>query len=126
MQARELPDGWDSDLPTFPADAKGMASRVSSGKVLNAVAKRVPWLIGGAADLAPSTMTLLTFDGAGDFEAGQLRRPQFPLRHSRARHGRGAQRHGAVVRAAVRRDVLRLHRLHAAVDAAGGARCGCR
>ena len=61
-----LPDGWDKDLPTFPADAKGVASRTSSGKVLNAVAKNVPWLIGGSADLAPSTMTTLTFDGAGD------------------------------------------------------------
>ena len=72
----------------FPADAKGMARARCSGKVLNAVAKRVPWLIGGSADLAPSTKTRLTFDGAGDFEAGQLRRPQFPLRHPRTRHGR--------------------------------------
>ena len=70
MQHRQLPDGWDKDLPTFPADAKGMATRESSGKVLNAVAKNVPWLIGGSADLAPSTKTRLTFDGAGDFEAG--------------------------------------------------------
>jgi transketolase len=70
MQERRLPDGWDRDLPTFPADAKGLATRDSSGKVLNAIAKNVPWLIGGAADLAPSTKTRLTFDGAGDFEAG--------------------------------------------------------
>ena len=70
MQHRQLPDGWDKDLPAFPADPKGMATRISSGKVLNAVAKNVPWLIGGAADLAPSTKTRLTFDGAGDFEAG--------------------------------------------------------
>jgi transketolase len=70
MDRRELPKGWDADIPTFPADAKGMASRISSGKVLNAVAKRVPWLIGGSADLAPSTMTLLTFEGAKDFEPG--------------------------------------------------------
>ena len=68
MQKRELPDGWDADIPSFPADAKGMAGRDASGKVENAVAKRVPWLIGGAADLAPSTKTRLTFDGAGDFE----------------------------------------------------------
>jgi transketolase len=67
MQHRQLPDGWDKDLPTFPADPKGVASRDSSGKVLNAVAKNVPWLIGGSADLAPSTKTLLTFDGAGSF-----------------------------------------------------------
>ncbi len=70
MQRRELPQGWDKDLPVFPADPKGLASRDSSAKVLNALAKNVPWLIGGAADLAPSTKTRLTFDGAGDFEAG--------------------------------------------------------
>jgi transketolase len=70
MQHRQLPEGWDKDLPTFPADPKGMATRVSSGKVLNAIAKHVPWLLGGSADLAPSTKTRLTFDGAGDFEAG--------------------------------------------------------
>ena len=71
MQHRELPPGWDADLPTFPPDPKGLASRDSSGKVLNALAQRLPWLIGGAADLAPSTKTRLTFDGAGDFEAGK-------------------------------------------------------
>jgi transketolase len=70
MQRRDLPDGWDSDIPVFPADEKGIASRDSSGQVLNAVAERVPWLLGGAADLAPSTKTRLGFDGAGDFEPG--------------------------------------------------------
>ena len=70
MQHRQLPDGWDKDLPTYPADAKGVATRASSGEVLNALAKKLPWLIGGAADLAPSTKTRLTFEGAGDFEAG--------------------------------------------------------
>jgi transketolase len=70
MQRRELPEGWDKDLPMFPADAKGLATRESSSKVINAVAKNVPWLIGGSADLTPSTKTRLTFDGAGDFEAG--------------------------------------------------------
>lgn len=69
MQQRELPDGWDKDIPVWPADAKGDASRNTSGKVLNAIAQNVPWLIGGAADLAPSTKTRLTFDGAGDFTA---------------------------------------------------------
>ena len=69
MQKRELPEGWDADLPSFPADAKGLASRDSSAKVLNAIAPRYPWLIGGAADLAPSTKTRLTFEAAGDFEA---------------------------------------------------------
>jgi transketolase len=71
MQHRELPDGWDKGLAAFPADAKGLATRDSSGKVLNIIAQNVPWLIGGAADLAPSTKTRLTFAGAGDFEAGQ-------------------------------------------------------
>lgn len=69
MQKRELPDGWDKDIPTFPADEKGIAGRDASAKVLNAIAKNVPWLIGGAADLAPSTKTRLTIDGAGDFLA---------------------------------------------------------
>jgi transketolase len=67
MQRRELPDGWDAGIAVFPDDAKGLASRDSSGQVLNAVAQRVPWLVGGAADLAPSTKTRLTFEGAGDF-----------------------------------------------------------
>ncbi|MEY4511443.1 MAG: hypothetical protein RLZZ450_3565 [Pseudomonadota bacterium] len=66
---RKLPDGWDADLAAFPADAAGISGRDASGKVLNAIAKRVPWLIGGSADLAPSTKTRLTFEGAGDFEA---------------------------------------------------------
>ncbi|MDB4987033.1 MAG: transketolase [Myxococcaceae bacterium] len=69
MQRRELPDGWDKDIPSFPADEKGIASRDSSQKVLNAIAKNVPWLIGGAADLAPSTKSNLTFQGAGSFES---------------------------------------------------------
>jgi transketolase len=68
LQAGELPAGWDKDIPVFPADAKGIASRESSGKVLNAVAKNVPWLLGGAADLAPSTKTLIS--GGGDFAKG--------------------------------------------------------
>jgi transketolase len=69
MQRRTLPDGWDADLPEFPPDPKGIASRDSGGKVLNAVAGRVPWLIGGSSDLAPSNKSRLTFDGAGDFSA---------------------------------------------------------
>jgi transketolase len=70
MQHRELPDGWDRELPTFPPDAKGLASRDSAGQVLNVIARNVPWLIGGAADLAPSTKTRLTFAAAGDLEPG--------------------------------------------------------
>jgi transketolase len=69
IQRRDLPDGWDQDIPIFPADPKGIASRDSSARVLNAIAPRLPWLLGGAADLAPSTKTRLTFPGAGDFEA---------------------------------------------------------
>jgi len=69
MQRGELPEQWQNALPTFPADVKGMATRESSGKVLNAIAERVPWLLGGAADLAPSTKTHLSFDSAGEFQA---------------------------------------------------------
>jgi transketolase len=70
MQRRELPAGWDRDLPTFPADAKGVAGRDASGKVLNVLARNVPWLLGGSADLGPSNKTTLLFPGAGDFETG--------------------------------------------------------
>jgi transketolase len=69
MQHRQLPEGWDKDLPIFPADAKGIAGRQASSTVLNVIANNVPWLIGGSADLAPSTKTRLTFDGAGDLTA---------------------------------------------------------
>ena len=69
MQHRQLPQGWDKDLPIFPADAKGIAGRQASSTVLNVIAKNVPWLIGGSADLAPSTKTRLSFDGAGDLTA---------------------------------------------------------
>jgi transketolase len=70
MQHRTLPDGWTAGLPEFRPDPKGLATRDSSGQVLNAVARHVPWLIGGSADLTPSTKTHLTFDGAGDFQPG--------------------------------------------------------
>ncbi|MCC6126873.1 MAG: transketolase [Pirellulales bacterium] len=69
IERRELPADWDADMAPFPADAKGMASRVSSGKVLNQITKRVPWLLGGSADLAPSTNTLITYEKVGDFSA---------------------------------------------------------
>jgi transketolase len=67
MQHRQLPDGWDRKLPVFPPDATGLAGRETSGIVLNVLAAAIPWLIGGSADLAPSTKTRLTFEGAGDF-----------------------------------------------------------
>ena len=70
MNQHTLPDGWDRDIPSFPADAKGIASRDSSQKVLNAIAPNLPWMIGGAADLAPSTKSNMTFGAAGDFEPG--------------------------------------------------------
>jgi transketolase len=70
IQTRQLPDGWDKNLPSFPADAKGVATRESSGKVLNVIAQNVPWLIGGSADLDTSTKTHLKFEGAGEFQAG--------------------------------------------------------
>ncbi len=71
MKKRELPDHWDANLPSFVADSTGLASRDSSAKVLNAIASHYPWLIGGSADLAPSTKTRLTFEEAGDFEANK-------------------------------------------------------
>jgi transketolase len=69
MQHRQLPEGWDKNLPTYPADKKGVAGRNASADVLNKLAQSVPWLLGGSADLAPSTKTRLTFEGAGDFTA---------------------------------------------------------
>jgi len=68
MQRRELPDGWDRNLPVFPPDAKGIAGRDASGKTLNALAQNIPWFIGGSADLGPSNRTTLTFTGAGDIQ----------------------------------------------------------
>jgi transketolase len=93
MQRRELPDGWDKNLPTFPADAKGVATRESSGKVLNVVAQNIPWLIGGSADLATSNKTNLK--DAGDFEAGSYkgRNLHFGVRE----HVMGASVNGMVV-----------------------------
>ncbi len=66
---RELPEGWEKALPLFPPSSTGIATRDASGKVLNALAEKIPWLLGGAADLAPSTKTRLTFEFAGDFQA---------------------------------------------------------
>jgi transketolase len=69
MLRRELPKGWDKGLPTYVADSKGIATRDASAQVLNVLAKNVPWLLGGSADLGPSCKTRLTFEGAGDFSA---------------------------------------------------------
>jgi len=93
--SRELPKGWDAELPIFSTDEKGIATREASGKVLNAIAKRVPWLIGGAGDLAPSTKTKLSFDGAGALERGQPggRNMHFGIRE----HAMGAAVNGLVL-----------------------------
>jgi transketolase len=68
IMRRVLPKGWDSAIPSFAASEKGIATRDASGQVLNAIAAHIPWLVGGAADLSPSTKTHLTFEGAGDFQ----------------------------------------------------------
>src|SRR5580693_6854447 len=70
MQLRELPAGWDRDLPSFPPDSKGIAGRDASSQVLNVLAQNIPWFLGGSADLASSNKTALKFDGAGEFEPG--------------------------------------------------------
>jgi hypothetical protein len=72
MQHRQLPDGWDADIPGLPADAKGLATRDSNGQVLSAFGQRIPWLVGGSADLTPSTKTRLAFDGSGDVGPGSF------------------------------------------------------
>jgi transketolase len=92
MQKRALPDGWDKNLPNFPADPKGMATRESSGKVLNALAQNIPWLVGGSADLAKSNKTNLLFEDAGDFFTNEFkgRNIHFGVRE----HGMGAAVNG--------------------------------
>jgi len=92
IQSGKLPAGWDSEIPTFPADAKGVATRASSGKVLNAIAEKVPGLLGGSADLEPSTKTGLKFEGAGVFLPGTYcgRNFHFGIReHAMAAIGNG-------------------------------------
>jgi transketolase len=69
MQRRDLPNGWDRNLPVFPADLKGVAGREASGKVLNVLAQNIPWFIGGSADLGPSNKTTLKYEGAGNIQA---------------------------------------------------------
>jgi transketolase len=95
MQRRDLPDGWDKSLSSFPPDPKGIATRESSGKVLNTLAQNIPWLVGGSADLATSNKTALKFDGAGDFEAGSYggRNFHFGVRE----HGMAAALNGMVL-----------------------------
>jgi transketolase len=92
IEARDLPAGWDKDIPVFPTDAKGLATRDSSGQVLNAIAKNVPWVVGGSADLNPSTKTFLKFPEAGVFTAKTPggRNVHFGVRE----HGMGAIMNG--------------------------------
>lgn len=92
MEARDLPAGWDKDIPVFPTDPKGLATRESSGTVLNAIAKHVPWVVGGSADLNPSTKTFLKFEGAGVFSPKNWggRNVHFGVRE----HGMGAIMNG--------------------------------
>ena len=120
MQRRELPAGWDRNLPTFPADAKGIAGRDASGKVLNVLAQNIPWFLGGSADLGPSNKTTLTFEGAGDFQADNPggKNLHFGIRE----HAMAAIVNGLSLSKlrAVRRDVLHLQRLRAARDPAFG------
>ena len=120
MQKRELPAGWDRNLPVFPADAKGIAGRDASGQVLNVLAQNVPWFLGGSADLGPSNKTTLKYEGAGDIE------PDTPggknLHFGIREHAMGAAVNGLSLSKlrAVRRDVLHLQRLRAAGDPALG------
>jgi len=95
MQKRQLPEGWDKNLPVFPADAKGMASRESSGKAVNALAKNIPWLIGGSADLAKSNKTNLDFPGAGDFFPGEYKGRN--LHYGVREHAMGAAMNGMAI-----------------------------
>ncbi len=92
MENRDLPAGWDKDIPVFPTDAKGIATRDSSGTVLNAIAKNVPWIVGGSADLNPSTKTFMKFEGAGVFTSKTPggRNVHFGVRE----HGMGAVMNG--------------------------------
>ena len=93
----ELPRGWDADIPSFPADPKGAATRNISGTVLNALASRVPHLIGGSADLAPSTKTLIA--GSRDFTDGQF--DQRNIRFGVREHGMGSILNGMALHGGV-------------------------
>ena len=95
IERRELPIGWDRNLPVFPADPKGVAGREASGKTLNVLAQNIPWFMGGSADLAPSNKTLLTYEGAGHFQADNFggKNLHFGIRE----HAMGATLNGLAV-----------------------------
>ncbi len=113
MQKRELPAGWDRNLPVFPADAKGVAGRDASSQVLNVLAQNIPWFLGGSADLGPVEQDDAQVRRRRRLRAANAGRTQSPLRHPRARDGGRRQRHVAVEAASVRRDVFHLQRLRA-------------
>ena len=119
MQRRELPAGWDRNLPVFPADPKGLAGRDASGKVLNVLAQNIPWFLGGSADLGPSNKTTLTFTARAIFSRQPGRKNlHFGIRE----HAMAAMVNGlvAVQAPGLRRDVLHLQRLRPARDPAFG------
>ena len=120
MQHRELPAGWDRNLPVFPADPKGVAGRDASGKVLNVLAQNIPWFLGGSADLGPSNKTTLTYEGAGKLPGRKPGRQELALWHPRARDGGGGERLVAVEAACLRCHLLHLQRLRAAGHPAVG------
>ena len=121
MQRRDLPAGWDRNLPSFKADPKGIAGRDASGAVLNVLAQNIPWFLGGSADLGPSNKTPLKFPGAGDFEPGNPRgrNLHFGIRE----HAMAAAVNGMSLSKLrrLRRDLLHLQRLRAALHPPLGA-----
>ena len=118
MQRRELPDGWDKDLKGFAADPKGIASRDASGAVLNMIAPRYPWLIGGSADLCAVDQDTSDLQRRGRSGSRDAARPQYALRHTRAGDGRNSERPRAVQGPRLWFDLSHLLRLHEAADPA--------
>ena len=122
MQRRELPDGWDRDIPSFDADEKGIATRKASNQVQNAIAEHVPWLLSGSADLTDSTSVRLDVERQRRrLRARRPRRPPAPLRDPRARVGGDLERALALEAAPLLVDLPDLLRLRAPGDPALGA-----
>ncbi len=121
MLRRDLPASWDRNLPVFPADAKGIAGRDASSKVLNVLAQNIPWFLGGSADLAPSNKTRLTFRRSRRFPGRHSFRKEPALRNPRALDGRDRKRTLSFQDTRVRRHIFHLQRLHAPRDSALGA-----
>jgi transketolase len=119
MQKRELPTGWDRNLPVFPPDAKGIAGRDASGKALNVLAQNIPWFLGGSADLGPSNKTLFTYPGAGDFQADSPGGKNLHFGIRERRDGCDRQRTLFIEAASIWRDFLHIQRLRASCDSFG-------